>query len=424
MTHVRDVVRDLRGLLAVLFVALVGLPSVASANTVADWNRLMIRLEPTNRFTPHTRAAALMHVAMHDAINSIPDSRRYSTYLAPVPAAPGASPDAAAIAAARWVMRRYTLTHQSQNTALLAQIEALYSSSLAPIPDGPAKSAGIEAGEAAAAQLWQARAQDGWNNPTQVPYHFPNPAPGVWRPVPPWPSNHLPPFYWWSEVTPWTMTQASQFMSAPPMDITRKKFLEDVAETQAYGASQSTVRTADQSLAARWWGTCWESNYGAPSLIAGQLVRDNGTGLHESARIFALLALAQADSMISNIENKNTWSFWRPITVIHQGADTGWTPFLITPPNQEYPAGHPMVSGAGLYVLERFFPGKLKQPLQVMSTDCGSRTFVRLSDAVEEVIGARVWGGMHFRHSGEVGAALGKKIAHWVHAQYLLPVDE
>jgi len=252
MTHVRDVVRDLRGLLAVLFVALVGLPSVASANTVADWNRLMIRLEPTNRFTPHTRAAALMHVAMHDAINSIPDSRRYSTYLAPVPAAPGASPDAAAIAAARWVMRRYTLTHQSQNTALLAQIEALYSSSLAPIPDGPAKSAGIEAGEAAAAQLWQARAQDGWNNPTQVPYHFPNPAPGVWRPVPPWPSNHLPPFYWWSEVTPWTMTQASQFMSAPPMDITRKKFLEDVAETQAYGASQSTVRTADQSLAARW----------------------------------------------------------------------------------------------------------------------------------------------------------------------------
>lgn len=408
---------------AVLLAALmVACPAVGQANVVADWNRLMLRLEPTQRFTPHTRAAALVHVAMHDAINSIPDSRRYTTYLPAVPADAGASPEAAAVAAARWAMRQYTLTVHPENTALLEQIEALYAFSLAPLPDGPAKSAGIAVGEAAAQQLWQARVHDGWDNPDQVPFLFPAPAPGVWRPVPPWAPHHLPPFYWWNRQTPWTMHHAAQFTSAPPPDITSKKFLADVEETRAYADRDSTVRTADQSHAALWWGVCPESNFGAPGLIAEQLVIDYATDLHESARLFALVALAQADALISNIENKNTWNFWRPITVIHEGGQPGWTPFLTTPPNQEYPAGHPMVSGAGLYVIEKFFPGRLAQPLQVTSAGCGTRTFERVSDGVEEVIGARVWGGMHFRHSGEEGAQLGKKIAHWVYGQYLLPL--
>jgi hypothetical protein len=408
---------------AVLFMALVAWPAVGSANTVADWNRLMLDLEPINRFTPHTRAAALVHVAMHDALNSIPGSRRYTTYLPPVAAAPGASPEAAAVAAARWVMREYTRTFHPENTSLLERIEALYAASLSSIPEGAEKAAGLEAGEAAAEQLWLARANDGWNNPDQVSYTFPTPAPGVWRPVPPWPSNNLPPFFWWNRVAPWTMTQASQFMSSPPLDITHKRFLRDVAETRAYGRSQSTVRTADQSFAALWWGGCAQSNFGAPGLIAEQLVIDHQSGLYESARIFALLALAQADAMISNIENKNTWNFWRPITVIHEAGDTGWTPFLTTPPNQEYPAGHPMVSGAGIFVLAKFFPGRLAQPVQATSSACGSRTFEHLSEAVEEVIGARIWGGMHFRHSGEVGAGLGKQIAHHVYEHYLLPLE-
>ncbi|QRK07445.1 vanadium-dependent haloperoxidase [Archangium violaceum] len=403
---------------------MVAAPCAAHANVVAEWNHLMLRLEPTPRFTPHTRGAALMHVAMHDALNSIPGSRRYTTYLPPVPASAGASPEAAASAAAHWTLRRYTQTVHPENTALLGQIETLYTTSLASIPDGPAKEEGIRVGEAAAEQLWTVRANDGWNNPDNLQYTFPAPAPGVWRPVPPWPSNNLPPFFWWNRVTPWTLIQASQFMSPPPLDITSERFQRDVAETRAYGDIQSTVRTADQSLAAHWWGTCVESNFGSPGLIAQQLVLDHGTGLYESARIFAILALVQADAIISNIENKNRWNFWRPITVIRENGDVSWTPFLTTPPNQEYPAGHPMVSGAGVYVLAKFFPGRLKQPLRVTSASCGTRTFLHVSDAVDEVVSARVWGGMHFRHSGEVGAGLGKKIAHWVYKRYLLPLDE
>ncbi len=418
--------RTTRGVLAAVLAAglMVSWPAVGHANVVADWNRLMLRLETLPRFMPHTRAAALVHVAMHDAINSIPDSRRYATYLPPIPAAPGASPEAAASAAARWVMREYTLTFHPENTALLGEIEALYATALAPIPDGASKTAGIQVGEAAAGQLWAARAHDGWNNPNNLQYTFPTPAPGVWRQVPPWPSTQLPSFHWWGQLTPWTMTHGAQFMSPPPPNITSTKFLEDVAETQAYGDSLSTVRTADQSHAARWWALCLESNVGAASLVAQRLVIDYDVDLYESTRIFALLSLTVADAMISNIENKNTWNFWRPITAIREGGDANWTPYLNTPPNQEYPAGHPMASGAGLYLLAKFFPGQLRQPVHATSTGCGTRTYARLTDAVDEVINARIWGGMHFRHSGEVGAHLGKQIAHWVYENALIPLEE
>jgi hypothetical protein len=137
-----------------------------------------------------------------------------------------------------------------------------------------------------------------------------------------------------------------------------------------------------------------------------------------------LLGLTLADAVISNIDSKNRWNFWRPITAIQERGEQGWIPFLLTPPNQEYPAGHPMISGSGLYLLAKFFPGRLRQPLHATSPSCGPRTFLSLSDAVEDVIGARVWGGMHFRNSGEVGAGIGKKLAHWVYPRYLLPLED
>jgi hypothetical protein len=411
---------------ALAVLALLAWPGAGHADVISDWHRLTLKLEQPRNFTPLTRVSAMVQVAMHDAINSLPDQRRYATYLPAVPAPAGASAEAAAVAAAHRVMSRYVQTVHPQNAALAALIDARYAESLAAIPDGASKAAGIQVGEATADQLWSARDTDGWNNPGQRPFVFPTPTPGVWRQVPPWAPTQPPSFYWWVHMTPWTMRSASQFLSPPPPDLSDKAYLEDVAETRAYGDSQSTVRTADQSFAAHWWGTCEETSTGGTvGLMAAQLVSDHGLGLYDSARIFALLTLAQADAMISNLDSKTAWSFWRPITAIHEGGEPGWTPYLTTPPTQEYPAGHPMVTGAGLYVLGLFFgQGELARPLHITSPSCGTRTFPSLDAAVEEVIGARIWGGMHFRGSGVVGARLGKRIAHWTHAQALQPLAE
>ncbi|NMO15627.1 vanadium-dependent haloperoxidase [Pyxidicoccus fallax] len=401
-------------------------PTPGRADVVAEWNHLTLKLESPRAFVLLTRVGALTQVAMHDAINALPDQRRFATYLPPVPAPPGASAEAAAVAAAHRVILRYVLTVHPENSALIALIEARYAASLAAIPDGPAKEKGLQVGEATAEQLWAVRDADGWDNPDGISYVFPTPAPGVWRPVPPAAPGTVPPFYWWNRVTPWVMRDASQFLTQPPLSLTSKVYLRDVVETWAYGSNDSRLRTADQSFAARWWGECQEtSTAGVVGLMAAQLVEDHGEDLYDSARIFALVTMAQADAIISNVDSKATWSFWRPITAIREGGDADWTPYLATPPTQEYPAGHPMVSGAGLYMLARFYgQGPLARPLSITSPDCGTRTFRSLDAAVDEVINARIWGGMHYRHSGVVGARTGKQIAHWVHAHALRPLED
>jgi len=435
MPHFQDVVsrnahrqagkpHSFRGALsAVLLVALIGCTPEEEEKpdtTVVEWNRMVLKLETPPRLYPHTRVVALMHVAMHDAINAIPDSRRFSPYSPLVPAAKGASPEAASSAAARWILREYVRTNDPSNMQKLEDIEALYTSSLVAIPDGTKKTQGIEVGEATAAALWEARANDGWNNPEQKRYTPAAPAPTVWRQVPPWQPTMPPSFFWWGDVKPWTLTRNSQFMAPPPPQPDDARFLEDLAEVRAYGALQSTVRTEDQAASAQWWGNCTDNMM----LMTQQLIIDHEEGLHDSARIFALVALAQADVLISNMHNKAVWNFWRPITVIHEAGQNDWTPFLRTPPTQEYPAGHPMGTGGAAYVLEKFFPGPLKKPVEVTSPVCGTRTYARVLDSVDDTIGARVWGGMHFRQSGEVGAALGRDIANWVHERFLLPPQE
>ena len=54
---------------------------------------------------------------------------------------------------------------------------------------------------------------------------------------------------------------------------------------------------------------------------------------------------------------------------------------------------------------------------------CPPREFARFSDAIKEIIGARVWGGIHFRTADVQGAVLGKKVAAWVSKHYFQPVD-
>jgi hypothetical protein len=54
---------------------------------------------------------------------------------------------------------------------------------------------------------------------------------------------------------------------------------------------------------------------------------------------------------------------------------------------------------------------------------CPPRTFGRFSDALKEIIGARVWGGIHFRTADVQGAVLGKKVVHYMTKHYFQTVD-
>src|SRR3954447_21573917 len=132
------------------------LPSAAHADTVTDWNAIMVATvaaPPTNPFF-QARSAAITQLAVFEAVNSITGD--YAPYLGAVVAPAGASPDAAAITAAY-------LTLVALRPAAPAALGPARPFSLGAIPDAPAKDAGIEAGEDAAAAMLLLRANDGWD---------------------------------------------------------------------------------------------------------------------------------------------------------------------------------------------------------------------------------------------------------------------
>jgi hypothetical protein len=107
-----------------------------------------------------SRILAMMHTAMHDAVNAV--DRRYTPYSSLALTSPGASPEAAVAAAGRAVLadqfaRLVPFGFPTQQ----AEIFAAYTTALSAIPNGTAKSLGIAAGEEAASRILALRAGDG-----------------------------------------------------------------------------------------------------------------------------------------------------------------------------------------------------------------------------------------------------------------------
>jgi hypothetical protein len=176
-------------LLFLWLVAVLCAHTAAWADVVTDWNEIAVqRLVATRQLPPDgARAMAMMHVSMFDAINAV--QPRYTPYAFKGKAAMAASAEAAGAAAARTVLLKL---YPDQKEA----IEKSYAASLAPIPDGAGKSAGVALGEQVANECIAMRAEDGAG--TTVAYR-PATTAGVHVPT------VLPVSLDWPNVTPFLM---------------------------------------------------------------------------------------------------------------------------------------------------------------------------------------------------------------------------
>ena len=358
---------------------------------------------------------AMVHGAVYDAVNAIDGG--YQPYLISPPAEPWYSEDAAAATAAYRVLASLLPDQQGA-------LEELYLKSLAGIPDGPPKDGGIATGEAAAAAVFTERMNDGRFGPFRFPE---GDGPGEWRPTLPAFVND--PFAWVSYVKPFLIRSGSQFRSDGPNAPTSAQYAEDFAKVKELGSLTSMKRTADQTDAARFWAdhavAMWSRIFRSLSATRGLTIVDN-------ARFFAMLYLTGADAAISCWNDKAYWLFWRPITAIREAdtdgnpatePDPGWLPLLNTPPYPEHPSGHSCLSGSIVHTLQDFF-GTDKMEFSATSAVSGTtRSFTRFSQAIKEIIEARVWGGIHFRTADVQGSIIGKKVAHWREKHYFQPVE-
>jgi hypothetical protein len=387
-------------------------PAPARADTVTDWNiNATNALIVTAGQTPPVSVMhlAMVHGAVYDAVNAI--DRRYEPYLGAPPARRWYSKDAAAATAAYRVLASLLPTQQ-------AALEALYVASLATITAGPAKDGGIAVGEAAAAAMLAARANDGRFGP----FRFPVPAvllPGQWRPVLPMFVND--PFAWIAQVKPFLIRSPSQFRSDGPNPLTSRKYAREFAEVKSLGSAPATnpARSPDQTDAARFWS---EHPPAMWSRIVRQLSAGQGLGIADNSRLFGMVYLTAADALISCWDDKAHWNFWRPITAIREVAtdgnaatepDTGWLPLLNNPPYPEHPSGHLCLSSSIAHTLRDFF-GTNRAEFNALSAVTGTtRSFTRFSQAIKEIINARVWSGIHFRTADVQGAVIGRKVARF-----------
>jgi hypothetical protein len=404
-------------------------PAAARADEVTDWNGYASTAIVTTAGQPPHAAIlsfAIVQGAVYDAVNAI--DRGYRPYLMQPAANPWDSKEAAAATAAYRVL-------VSLFPAQLPTLEPLYAASLAAMPDGPAKAGGIAAGEAAAAAMIAARQNDGRGG--AFTFVFGTTA-GVWRPAPP--TFAVDPAPWVGNVRPFLIESPSQFRSDGPNPLASAAYARDFNEVKRVGSLTSTIRSADQTDAAIFWQ---DHGFALWNRIFRTLDASQGLDIVDSARLFAMTNLAAADAAISCWNDKYYWNFWRPVTAIREAdndgnpateADPAWLPLfdpatptagapLITPGFPDHPAGHGCGSGAIVHTLQNFF-GTDKIAFSAFSNkSLTTRSFDRFSEALKEIIDARVWAGIHFRTADVQGAVLGKKVADWERKHYFQPVN-
>jgi PAP2 superfamily protein len=381
-------------------------------DAVLDWNANAANAIIGIAKVPAPRALirfAMVHTAIYDAVNAI-QGYPFEAYAVNPQVISPASPEAGAAAAAHDVL---VALFPDQR----ADLDAKYAASLAAIPDGPAKTNGISVGQQAAAGILSFRANDGRN--AVVPY-TPGSGPGVWIPTPPGflPAQTPEAAY----VQPFTLNSPSQFRAEPPPDLSSETWIRDYNETKSLGRATNSTRTPEQTdlgrfisdLAILQWNRAWRRISGA-----------QGLPLADNARFFAMLTTASADSLIACYDSKYFYNRWRPVTAIRAGdtdgnpetePDPDWISLVITPNHPEYPAAHGCFSGASTETLEYFF-GTDKFDFTLDSTVAGLtnpvRYYTSFSQALQDILDARVYGGMHFRNSTQKGALIGKQVSHF-----------
>ena len=402
-------------LLIVLLLVTAPSARVGASDPVKDWNLIAasrtLAASPLPAPVAQARIMAIVQLAVHDAVNTI--TGEFETYRNRGRAPAGATANAAAIAAAYNAIKGLL--------GASASLDADYLDSLADYSIN-STDPGLTFGRNVALAVLASRAGDGAST-AQFPYTPPGAGqPGVWVPL----GTQVALLAGWGGVTPFVLRSSDQYLPDPPPALSSERYAKDYNEIVEIGALNSATRTQEQTDIALFWR-------GSPLQIWNPMIHQaldaNPRDLSETARVFALVWLTAADSGIACWEAKYLYNFWRPQPAINAGGldsnpDTtavpGWLPLVATPPHPEYPSGHSTNSSSIGTMLAFLFGDDPGVQLSVTLTGI-TREWDRFSEAVDEVVDARVFSGIHFRTADDTGAIMGKQVARFVFTHALKP---
>lgn len=418
-------------------------PAEADATAVTQWNLIAVSTltglpQPAGGAAPSSQIdIGMVQGAVYDAVNAI-TPKHYRPYLLQRRFGNTASDEAAVATAAYLVLKDIvesvpqSITFPTRD-AVLASLATQYDASTDAVPDSPFKGMGVAAGTAAAEAMIDARRDDGRFGPSQW---VPDSTPGHWNPVAPNGTTAQDPTPWVGGVDPFLIESSSQFRSPDPPALTSAAYATDVNEVKRIGGDgvgTPSIRTAAQTYIAKWW----QSNPMASwNEVARQLIARNHLDVLDAARLLALENLAAADAAINTWNNKYHFDLWRPFQAIRNaGLDDnpatvpdapGWTP-LISAPYPEYTSGHLGLDSSHTAVLKMFFGNAPAGGFQITSSFVNPggpavRSFDSFSQAVDEIVEARIWAGLHFRTADVQAVQLGTSVANYAAATYFQAV--
>lgn len=385
-----------------LFLLLSSMGSGARADVITDWNVIARNIVVQSKIPtpPANRVMAIAHTAVYEAINSITQEFPQSYLM--LRTVPGASLESA-VASANYTSL-LTLLPKQRDT-----IEKAYLDALKMVPDGAAKSDGVVVGEKVAHAVLANRLNDGSNG---VDGYRPYTTAGNYVPT------VIPAAPHWPNRKPWILNSASQFRPGPPPALGSKIWAKDFNEVKVMGAKSSPNRTQDQTDMAKFWEATLPPIYhGVVHSVAAQA----GRTPTQNARLFALVTQASDDALIAVFEAKYHYGFWRPITAIRNAdidgnqstkRDASWAPFISTPMHPEYPCAHCVVAATVGSILKAEVGSSPMPVLKTRSVTANGamRSWLTVEDFVQEVSNARIYDGVHYRTSTDVGNAMGRMI--------------
>jgi len=424
--------------------ALVAAAGTCQADEVTHWSNVVqssIRIIG-GAPCPIGRAIAVTHAAIYEAANSI--TRTHEPYIAFVSAPANSSVDAAiAVAAHDALVYIYP--------SLTAMYDSELATSLAAIPNGPAKTNGIAVGHAAASSCILSRAGDGSDDNTPYPfgdntgsYYTPEDFEGA-------PTAFSPN---WGRTRPFTFAHGDQFRAIAgdgplgfttlPSLLSSSGYADQYNEVKSVGARVSGTRTDDQTQIAFFWANDVNGTYKPPGhLMHITEVISNAHGLTQAqnARLFFLAGLGMGDAGVVAWDAKydTKVDLWRPISGIRNGdvdgnagtvGDPAWLPLNpFTPPFPAWISGHATFGGAQAAAMIEYF-GTDDFTFTIDSEDPffnglpghHPRTFHHYSDAAFENALSRIYLGVHWRFDVINGNAAGLALGHYIGQNFARPL--
>lgn len=442
---------------------------------VRRWNKIALEADAIDHAlfgeqlgpTRASRAMAIVHIALFDAVNAIFGG--FQSYTGMAPAVPGTSFQAAVAQAAHDTL---AALYPSQS----ATFDGLLAADLSTIPPDP-KAKGIALGQMAASAILALRTNDGSQIPEPPAEAFESNEPGRWR-RDPISNNPIALGAFWGNVTPFVLNSGDQFRLPPPPPLGSFEYARAFNEAKKLGGVglpiTPTLRSLEQTLIGIYWSYDGTPFIGTPprlyNQIAVRIANKAGAGAVRLARLLALLNVSMADAAIAAWDSKYFHLYWRPVTGIREAdqdgnrltiKDQNFTPLGaqasnlpntpdFTPPFPAYPSGHATFGGAIFTVLRNFYRSDriafsfVSDELNGKTLDFAPpfppnfpseppddtgrvrplipRSFASLSSAESENGQSRIYLGVHWQFDSTGGIKQGRQVANFVSSNAFQPL--